>query len=438
MPESSAGQPAETPHATPAESRSPAGLRPKKKRRKVQGPKSAAAGPIPSSPSRNGQPDGFAFFRSIGSPKYCAAPMVNQSELAFRLLCRHHGATLAYTPMFLAPRFAAEPRYREMVFQTCPEDRPLIVQFAGHDAAALVQAALRVQDACDAVDLNLGCPQDIAFQGRYGAALMDSWDELHTLVRALVSALRVPVCCKVRVYPDAARTVEFARMLRSAGCSLLAVHGRTVAQKGSGLACWETIRQVVEAVDIPVLANGNLRHWADVGDCLRATGAAGVMSAETLLANPALFAPSLAGVPTSGAGSSPAASAPALQQTSGGEPPGWEKFRWAREYLGWAACYPPCSPRIIRRHLFHFLSGPLHHNTDVYDTLYASEDVEEMTRVAEELQRRAAAGVEVQRPRANGRPRRCTADGRLCPPPIGGVGGDDDDAESGKRKRKRR
>eukprot|EP00668_Euglena_longa_P046152 GGOE01061836.1.p1 GENE.GGOE01061836.1~~GGOE01061836.1.p1 ORF type:complete len:463 (+),score=104.14 GGOE01061836.1:44-1390(+) len=448
MPESSAGLrgDVELPENGPASA-----LERPKKRRKVRRPKSAAAdagsqGAVPRSPGRCSEhPDGFTFFRSIGSPKFCVAPMVNQSELAFRMLCRRHGATLAYTPMILAQRCASEPRYREMVFQTCPEDRPLIVQFAGHDAASLVQAALQVQDACDAVDLNLGCPQDIAFQGRYGAALMDSWEELHALVRALASSLRVPVCCKIRVYTDAERTVAYARMLRSAGCSLLGVHGRTVDQKGSGVASWETIRRVVEAVDIPVLANGNIRHWADVGDCLRVTGAAGVMSAEALLTNPALFTPAAA--PTTQGARMPGLSPPGgLEETKyletqdlpalGGSS-STEPFRWAEEYLTWAARHPPCSNRIIRRHLFHFLTSYLHRNTDLYDVLYGSEDLAEMTRVVRDLQRRAVEGVEVLRPRANGRPRRCTSDGRLCPPPIGGVGGEDD-AEGGKRKRKRR
>jgi tRNA-dihydrouridine synthase 1 len=360
-------------------------------------------------------PAKHAPFLSRG-PHYCVAPMVNQSELAFRMLCRRHGATVAYTPMCLAAHFVRDARYRRMVFQTAEGDRPLVVQLAGNDPSLLVQAALMVQDDCDAVDLNLGCPQDIAFQGDYGAALMDRWDTVEAIVRALSAALRVPVCCKIRVYDDVARTVAYARMLVAAGCRCLAVHGRTVDQRGSGLANWTTIRAVVEAVDVPVLANGNIRHWQDIGDCLRHTGAVGVMSAESLLGDPALFAPHLG---------------------HAAEPPSdGRQIRLAREYLAVAAEHPPCSARIVRRHLFHLLTALLHRNTDVYDTLFATEDLRVMTTAVDTLEARARQGIAVDVPRANGRPRKRTSQGLLYPPPIGGIG-EQEEGGGSTRKRKR-
>ena len=372
--------------------------------------------PVPAAPSAL-KLHGFDFFRSIGSPKFCIAPMVNQSELAFRMLCYEYGATLGYTPMFLDHQFATCERYRNMVFQTCAQDHPLIVQFAGNDAATLVQAAQCVQGQCVAVDLNLGCPQDIAFQGRYGAALMDDWDTVHSIVRALHNALRVPVCCKVRVYEDVEQTVAYAKMLQSAGCSLLAVHGRTVAQKASGLAQWGQIRRVVEALDIPVLANGNIRGWEDVQACLRDTKAAGVMSAESLLEDPALFAPGLPGSDRDlGHGDAKA-------------------LRLARRYLELAARYPPCSPLIIRKHLFHILTKALHRNTDLYDTLVTVKEVGVLAKVVDDVGVRVSKGIECNKPRANGRPRRYNSRGMLYAPAIGGVGAED---KEGLPRRKRK
>lgn len=189
----------------------------------------------------------FEHFRDIlKSPKYICAPMVHQSELAFRMMVRKYGVQLAYTPMFNSLVFPDNPLYQLRNFSTCPEDRPLVVQFCGNDKQKLLQSAKLVEPYCDAIDINFGCPQGIAKKGNYGAFLMEQPELARSLVSILHENLRIPVWCKMRVFADYNRTLSFAKTLQDAGCSLLAVHGRTVEMKGelTGLADLKMIKQL--------------------------------------------------------------------------------------------------------------------------------------------------------------------------------------------------
>lgn len=203
--------------------------------------------------------------------------------------------------------FINDLKYRTEALQTCPEDRPLLLQFCGNDPKVMLEAALLAQDHCDGIDINLGCPQAIAKRGRYGAFLQDEWDLLSDIskcsklyfiykinistVSTLDQNLRVPVTCKIRVLEDEAKTIKYAQMLESAGAKMITVHGRTREMKGpmTGVADWEIIRKVRESVNIPVFANGNICCIRDVHRCLEQTGVNGVMSAEGNLQNPFLY-----------------------------------------------------------------------------------------------------------------------------------------------------
>ncbi|OVA15887.1 tRNA-dihydrouridine synthase [Macleaya cordata] len=234
----------------------------------------------------------WTHWKKLGEPKLIVAPMVDNSELPFRMLCRKYGAEAAYTPMLHSRLFSENEKYRTQEFTTCKEDRPLFVQFCANNPDTLLEAARLVGPHCDYVDINLGCPQRIAKRGYYGAFLMDNLPLVKSLVEKLAQNLPVPVSCKIRLFPNLKDTITYARMLEEAGCALLAVHGRTRDQKDGTKfrADWIAIKAVKDALMIPVLANGNIRHMDDVRSCLEETGVDGVLSAESLLENPALFA----------------------------------------------------------------------------------------------------------------------------------------------------
>lgn len=236
------------------------------------------------------------FYKKIGSPRLVVAPMVDQSELCYRMQTRKYGAELVYTQMFNANSFVNSVEYRECNFTTCPEDRPLIVQFGGHDPEVLLEAAKYVEDKCDAVDLNIGCPQGIAKRGFYGAFLMEDLDLLRKIVSTLSKGLKIPVTCKSRIYKNFEQTIKLYETLVEAGASIITIHGRTRDEKGHNTvqADWEMIRRVKEhfiskGVNIPIIANGGIEFYEDIQKCLDYTKVEGVMVSEAILENPSFF-----------------------------------------------------------------------------------------------------------------------------------------------------
>ncbi|CAI6088902.1 unnamed protein product [Clonostachys chloroleuca] len=273
-----------------------------------------AAKPTSTPSTGSSKLHGREFYESIGKPKFIVAPMVDQSEFAWRMLTRsfipasEQSSLLAYTPMFHARLFAQDEKYRAAHFQAVRPaseskepwldgnpsiDRPLFVQFCANDPEYLLEAAKKVAPYCDAVDLNLGCPQGIARKGRYGAFLQEDQDLIFRLINTLHRELPIPVTAKIRILETEEKTLAYARNVLAAGASILTVHGRRREQKGhlTGTADWKMLRFLRDNLppETVMFANGNILQGGDVEKCLEATGADGVMSAEGNLSDPSIF-----------------------------------------------------------------------------------------------------------------------------------------------------
>jgi tRNA-dihydrouridine synthase 1 len=271
--------------------------RPSKRRARTKTEESASSLAV-SKPSSSSSASPFSF-----PIRYICAPMVGASELAFRLLCRKYGCQLAYTPMMSAHKFAYDADYRDKEFSTCPADRPLVCHFSANEPADFAAACVQASTYCDAIDLNLGCPQRTAFLGHFGSYLLDPSDRtlLCEIIKAGAAAVSIPIFCKIRLLATLKDTVELCQQLRDAGVSLIAIHGRrraTWERKGAGARDGPALLDQVAAIkkeipEIPIITNGNTITYQHVVDNLNSTAADGLMSAEGLLDNPALFLPQL-------------------------------------------------------------------------------------------------------------------------------------------------
>lgn len=228
------------------------------------------------------------------------APMVRGSELAFRMLLRHlYGPITCYSPMMTAETI--QDTSETNLFRRdhlSDGDAPLVVQICGNDPRTLREACstiLKEYQHVSGIDFNLGCPQTCAEFGKYGAFLVENEPETALeCVRTMKDTIQgtARLSCKIRLLEDLEQTINFAKKLEQAGCDCLAVHCRKRTAKFDGKADLNAGKQVVEALDIPVILNGaDITSIEDVKAVLEQTGCTQVMVARPILANPYLFHP---------------------------------------------------------------------------------------------------------------------------------------------------
>ena len=224
--------------------------------------------------------------------RYILGPMAGVTDLPFRLLCREQGAGLLCMEMVSAKAIYYNNRNTESLLEIHPDERPVSLQLFGSDPKIMSEMAKRIEERPFAIlDVNMGCPVPKVVKNGEGSALMKNPKLVYEIVSALVKAIDKPVTVKIRkgFDDDHVNAVEIAKIIEEAGAAAVAVHGRTREQYYSGKADWNIIRQVKEAVSIPVIGNGDVTSPQKADELVRQTGCDGVMIARGAQGNPWIF-----------------------------------------------------------------------------------------------------------------------------------------------------
>ncbi|ORX88967.1 FMN-linked oxidoreductase [Basidiobolus meristosporus CBS 931.73] len=243
--------------------------------------------------------EGCDFYRN----KVILAPMVRVGSLPLRMMALEYGADIVYTPEMVDKRVIGSTRvFNEVTgtidyfkngkinFQLHPEEKPkLVFQLGTADPDLALEAIRVVAQDISAVDVNCGCPKHFSISGGMGAALMSNPEKLCRILRNLVENSGLPVTCKIRIFPSKEDTVNLAKLLATTGIKAIGVHCRTKDERPREPGHWDYFTDIVKALDIPVIANGDVFKYEDIARVKEMTNVSSVMIARGAQNNVSIF-----------------------------------------------------------------------------------------------------------------------------------------------------